>query len=152
LSRFSGYAALALMLVPVPLFFAYFIFIISDSIYLQFYLFYCDFSRIAIPSQSRFGYRLWVAFGSGHPLRVACGSDPFSMCLAQHCYPGWFTALLLPWLLASFSSAELSTPLVPKAMFMLPVGPDWFGAALLSCLVAALPSMILESWPMCLRT
>jgi hypothetical protein len=114
LSRFSGYAALALMLVPVPLFFAYFIFIISDSIYLQFYLFYCDFSRIAIPSQSRFGYRLWVAFGSGHPLRVACGSDPFSMCLAQHCYPGWFTALLLPWLLASFSSAEVEYATSPE--------------------------------------
>jgi len=129
------------------LFLLYLILFICNSIY-----FIAIFSRIALPSQSRFGYRLWVAFGSGHPLRVACGSDPFSMCLAQHCYPGWFTALLLPWLLASFSSAELSTPLVPKAMFMLPVGPDWFGAALLSCLVAALPSMILESWPMCLRT
>jgi len=114
LSRFSGYAALPLMLVPVPLFFAYFILFylilfICNSIY-----FIAIFSRIAIPSQSRFGYRLWVAFGSGHPLRVACGSDPFSMCLAQHCYPGWFTALLLPWLLASFSSAEVEYATSPE--------------------------------------
>ena len=80
------------MLVLVPLIFAYFIFIISDSIYLQFYLFYCDFSRIAIPSKSQFGYRLWVAFGSGHPLRVDCGSDPFFHV---------FGAALLSWLVHS---------------------------------------------------
>jgi len=152
LSRFSGYAALALMLVPVPLFFAYFILFylilfICNSIY------FIAISAVLLFLPNRgldtgCGSHLVVAIRYGSPaapilfpcvwrsIAILVGSQPF-------CYHGY----LLP-----SRVQKLSTPLVPKAMFMLPVGPDWFGAALLSCLVAALPSMILESWPMCLRT
>ena len=128
----------------------FYFFIISDSIYLQFYLSYCDFSRHALPSQSRFGCRLGVAFGSGHLLRVAGGSDPFPC--DWRGFAILVGSLLPPWLLASYLTATLSTPLVPSAVLMSPVGPDWFGSASLAYLVAALPSMILESGRMCFCT